>query len=62
MIFVTMGDQNRLDLVSVLNQIAEIGDDDVNPRHGFIRKCHACINYDNFVVVTKDSHVLSDFP
>ena len=57
-----MGDQNRLDLVSVLNQIAEIGDDDVNSRHGFIRKCHACINYDNFVAVTEDSHVLSDFP
>ncbi len=61
-VFVSVGDEDGFDFILVFDQVAEIGDDDVDPQHVFFRKGHACIDYDNFVAVTEYSHVLPDFP
>ena len=62
MVFVSVSNENGLDLVPVFNQVTEVGDNDIHPRHCFSRKSHSCIYYDNFVAVTEYSHVLPDFP
>ena len=62
MVLMTVSNKYRFHLISVFNEIAEIRDHNIDPRHCFIRKGHACIYYDNFVAITESSHILPNFP
>ena len=62
MVFVSVSNENGLDLVPVFNQVTEVGDNDIHPRHCFIRKSHSCIYYDKYVAVTEYRHDLHAFP
>ena len=56
-ILVTVGQHQAADLVAVLNQIADIGDDDVYPEQLTTGEHHAGVNNDDVVAAAQGEHV-----
>ena len=48
-------------LCPILDQIAEIGDYNVNSEHFIIRKRHPAVDNHNVIFVFQYGHILSDF-
>jgi hypothetical protein len=57
-----MGDQERPDPGAVLAQVGDVGNDQVDPEHLFVREHQAAVDHDDVVAVLEDVHVLPDFP
>jgi hypothetical protein len=61
-VLVGMGDQERPDLVAVLLEIADVGDDEVDAEHLLVGEHEAAIDDDDVVAVLEHVHVLADLP
>lgn len=60
MVFVTVCDNDALELFVIAPDICEIRDDAIDARHVFFREAHAAVNDNYVVVVFKGGHVLAD--
>ena len=61
MVFVAVGDDDAAQLFLALQQVADIGDDQVDAQHLFLGEHQAGIDDDDVVVVLDGHHVLADF-
>ena len=62
MVFVPMGQDNRLNHIAILQKIADIRNNEVHAQHIFFGEHEPRINHENFIANTDDRHVLADFP
>ena len=62
MVFMAMGDDNGLNLFFIFNQIGEVRNNNINAQQIFFRECQSGIEYDDFIAIFKNGHVLTDFP
>ena len=62
MILVGVSDQEGADLLPVLTQVADVGDDQVDPEHLLIGEHEPAVDDDDVVAVLEDVHVLADLP
>ena len=60
MVFMSVGDENALDLVFILDQKGNIGYDKVDPRHVVLGERHSAVNDDDTVAVAESCHIHSD--
>ena len=60
MVLVTVGDDDRLDVVGPLAQVAEVGQHEVDPEHVGGREAQPGVDDDDPAVVLDDRHVLAD--
>ena len=51
MVFVSMCDKNRSNLVDPLHQVRHIGDNQVNPEHTLFGELNSTINDDDIVFI-----------
>ncbi len=61
-VFVAVGEDDAADLLPVLTEIGDVGDDDVDPQHVRFGKHEAAVHHDDVVSVLKDGHVHPDLP
>ena len=61
MVLVTMCQKDTLNFIFILNQICNIGNNQVNAEHIVFREHQACINQDHVVPVTKYRHIFTNF-
>ena len=61
MVLVRVGDEQPLDPILVLDEIREVGDDDVHPVLLGVREGDAAVNDDEIVALFKYRTILSDF-
>ena len=61
-ILVAVGDQESANLVAVLPQVGDVGNDEVDAVHGLIGEHESAVDHDDVVAVLEDVHVLADFP
>ena len=59
-VLVAMGDEDAPNLVLVLDEVADVGDDHVDAVHIVIGEAHAAVHHHDVVAVLKDGHVLAD--
>ena len=55
-----MGDEERLDLRTVLLEVGDVGDDEVDPEHLLVGEHEAAVDHDDLVAVFEEVHVLAD--
>ena len=60
MVFVTVGDEEGLELVGVLLDITHVRNDEVDAEHFFFGKHEAAVDGDHVVAVLEDDHVTAD--
>ena len=61
-VLVGVGDEERPDLVAVLLEIGDVGDDEVDAEHLLVGEHEAAVDDDDVVAVLEDVHVLADLP
>ena len=61
-VLVGVGDEERPDLVAVLLEIADVGDDEVDAEHLLVGEHEAAVDDDDVVAVLEHVHVLADLP
>ena len=61
MVLVAMRQHDGLDLVTVLEEIRDVRNDEVDAEHVLLREHQPRIDEQDLVLVTHDRHVLSDF-
>ena len=62
MILMAVRQHNGLDLVTVLDEIADIRDDEIDAEHVFIREHQSRIDDENLIIHADDGHILADLP
>ena len=60
MIFVSVRQKDAADLLAVVDEIGDVGKDEVDPRHLFGREDDACVNDDDVAAVLDGGHILAD--
>ena len=60
MILMAVGDENTADLLLVLDQVADIGDDHINAVHIIIGETHTAVHYHDVAAVFIHRQVLAD--
>ena len=60
MVLVGVGDEEGLDLLAVLLEVRDVGDDEVDPEHLLVGEHQAAVDDDDLVAVLEDVHVLAD--
>ncbi|MNN52211.1 hypothetical protein D3C81_1668950 [compost metagenome] len=60
MILMAVRQQNAPDLVLVINQITDVGNDNINAEHVLLGKFQTRINYNNIIRILHYIHVLAD--
>ena len=60
-IFVTMGDDDPPHLLLLIEQVAEIGDDVVDPQHVVFREHQPGVDDQDVFTILHGHHVLADF-
>ena len=61
MVLVTMSNDHADDLFLVLQQIRDVGNNQINPRQAFVGKLGASVYDDNIVAVLHKIHIFADF-
>ena len=61
-ILVAVRQHDGLDLILVLDEVADVRDDEVDAEHVLIREHQARINDENLVIHADDCHILADLP
>ena len=61
-ILVGVSDQEGSNLLTVLAQVGDVRDDQVDPEHFLIGEHESAVNDDDVVAVLEDVHVLADLP
>jgi hypothetical protein len=61
MIFVTMGQEDRANLVPVIDKIGHIRYNQINPQHIILRKGETGIENDDVIAILENGHILADF-
>ena len=61
-ILVGVRDEERPDLLAVLAQVGDVGDDQVDPEHLLVGEHEPAVDHDDVVAVLEHVHVLADFP
>ena len=59
-VLVGMGDQEGPDLLAVLLEVGDIGDDEVDAEHLLVREHQPAVDHDDVVAVLEHVHVLAD--
>jgi hypothetical protein len=59
-VFVRMGHEDPPDVLAVLYEIGEIGNDDVDTQHFLIRKAETAVNHNDVVILPDYAAVLAD--
>ena len=62
MVFVPVGQDNRLNHIAILQKIADIRNNEVHAQHIFFGEHEPGINHENFIANPDDRHVLADLP
>ncbi len=62
MILVGVSDQEGADLLSVLAQVGDVGDHQIDPEHLLIGEHESTVDDDDVVAILEDVHVLADLP
>jgi hypothetical protein len=60
-VLVAVGEAYPADLVRVLPKVGEVRQDEVYPRHLFVRESQASVHQDHAAVLPHGGHVLADF-
>ncbi|MNV85223.1 hypothetical protein D3C71_1791590 [compost metagenome] len=60
MVLMTMSQQNPPDFILIINQVADIGNDNVDAEHVLLGKFQTRINYYNVVSILYYVHILAD--
>ena len=61
-VLVAVRQHDGLDLVLVLDEVADIRDDEVDAEHVFIREHQSRIDDEDLIIHADDSHILADLP
>ena len=61
-VLVAVGDEEGLDFFFVLDEVGDVGDDQVDAGRAFTGEHDPRVDDDNLVIVLKGHHVLADFP
>ena len=61
MVFMSMGDEDALDVFGIVTQVLEIGDDVIHPQHIIIGKHQTGIDDQDLPVIFIGHHILADF-
>ena len=61
-IFVAVREHDALDAVTVLQEIGDVRDDEVDAEHVLRREHQSCVDDEDVVAEAKNRHVLADFP
>ena len=59
-VLVGVGDEEGLDLLAVLLEVGDVGDDEVDAEHLLVGEHEAAVDDDDLVAVLEDVHVLAD--
>jgi hypothetical protein len=59
-VLVAVGEHDRVDLVAAVEQVGEVGDDEVDAVHLGGGEADAHVDHDDAAVVLDDGHVLAD--
>ena len=60
MVLMTVGDEDRADLVALLAQIGDVGQDEIDAELLFVRESDAAVDDDHVVLGFEDEHILAD--
>ena len=61
MVLVTVGNNHTLDFIPIFQNIGEIGNNNVNTRHFFVRERHSAVNQEHIAVILIKGYVFADF-
>ena len=59
-VLVGVGDEEGLDLVLVLLEVGDVGDDEIDPEHLLVGEHQPAVDHDDVVAVLEHVHVLAD--
>ena len=60
MVLVRVGEEHAAHLLLVLDEVGEVGDDDVDARHLLVGEAQAAVDHDDVVLLPDDGTVLAD--
>jgi hypothetical protein len=61
-VFVPVGDENSPDFIEPFQQVGDVGDYQVHPKHSFFRELDPAVDDYDIVFVLQGHHVFADFP